>query len=228
MTCPKCKSSQSIKDGKTNAGKQRYKRKNCNYHFSVEKRCTEKTDKQKRLALQLYLEGMGFRAIGRVLQISYGTIFQWVKKWGKQAELPQKEAPIEIVELDKIHTYIQHKKNYCWIWIAVDRFGKRIIDFVCRKRNTLTFSKLYNRLKNKDINLFCSDYWKSYKELNPSKNLCQSKSETYTIEGFNSLIRHYLVRFKRKTKCYSKSQKMIEYSLKLLFLELNSQLTIFV
>uniref|UniRef100_UPI0035A23264 IS1 family transposase n=1 Tax=Capnocytophaga catalasegens TaxID=1004260 RepID=UPI0035A23264 len=107
ITCSKCKSSQSTKDGKTNAGKQRYKRKNCNYHFSVEKRCTEKTDKQKRLALQLYLEGMGFRAIGRVLQISYGTVFQWVKKWGEQAELPQKEAPIEIVELDEIHTYIQ-------------------------------------------------------------------------------------------------------------------------
>lgn len=111
MNCPKCKSSQSTKNGKTNARKQRYKCKNCNYPFSVERRCTEKTDEQKRLALQLYLAGMGFRAIGRVLNISYGTIFQWVKKWGEQTELPKSEEPIQIVELDEIHTYFQHKKT---------------------------------------------------------------------------------------------------------------------
>lgn len=85
---------------------------------------------------------------------------------------------------------------------------------------------MYNKLKTIDIQLFCSDYWKSYKELIPAEKLLQSKAETYTIEGFNSLIRHYLARFKRRTKCYSKSQKMIEYSLKLLFLKLNNQLSI--
>lgn len=79
MNCPKCKSDQYTKDGKTQAGKQRYKCKKCNFHFSVQKRCTEKSDEQKRLALQLYLEGLGFRAIGRVLNISYGTVFQWIK-----------------------------------------------------------------------------------------------------------------------------------------------------
>ncbi len=38
-----------------------------------------------------------------------------------------------------------------------------------------------------------------------------------SIEGYNSRIRHYLARFKRKTKCYSKSVQMIESSLNLLF-----------
>lgn len=33
--------------------------------------------------------------------------FNGVKKW----ELPKNEAPIEIVELNEIHTYIQHKKT---------------------------------------------------------------------------------------------------------------------
>lgn len=111
MNCPRCKSEQHTKDGKTSIGKQRYKCKNCSYHFSVEKRSTEKSDEQKRLALQLYLEGMGFRAIGRVLNISYGTVFQWVKKWGELATLPTNEKPIEVVELDEIHTYLQHKKT---------------------------------------------------------------------------------------------------------------------
>ena len=59
----------------------------------------------------MYLEGMGFRAIGRVLGISYGTVYQWVKKWGESVSLPKSEAPIEIVELDEIHSYVQNKKT---------------------------------------------------------------------------------------------------------------------
>ena len=54
----------------------------------------------------------------------------------------------------------------------------------------------------------------------------ESKAETFTIEGYNSRIRHYLARFKRKSKCYSKAIHMIEKSLKLLMLKLNKELTI--
>jgi insertion element IS1 protein InsB len=52
----------------------------------------------------------------------------------------------------------------------------------------------------------------------------QTKAETFTVEGYNSRIRHYLARFKRKTKCYSKAQHMMEISLNLLFLKLNKEL----
>ncbi|MCL2597778.1 MAG: IS1 family transposase, partial [Paludibacter sp.] len=60
----------------------------------------------------------------------------------------------------------------------------------------------------------------------PAEKLVQTKAETYTVEGYNSRIRHYLARFKRKTKCYSKSQQMMEASLNLLLLKLNDELYI--
>jgi len=69
MNCPKCKSDKKVKDGKTN-GRQRYQCKNSNYRFSVEKHSTEKSEEKKRLSLQLYLEGLGFRVIGRVLDVN--------------------------------------------------------------------------------------------------------------------------------------------------------------
>ena len=56
----------------------------------------------------------------------------------------------------------------------------------------------------------------------------QSKAETFTVEGYNSRIRHYLARFRRKTKCYSKAKHMVEASFKLLMLKLNNQLTILI
>ena len=58
------------------------------------------------------------------------------------------------------------------------------------------------------------------------EELKQTKAETYTVEGYNCRIRHYLARFKRKGLCYSKSEEMIVNSLNLLFLKLNNQLSI--
>lgn len=110
MKCYKCQSEDKVKAGFTR-GLQRYKCKNCGCFFSVESKSDVKSLEQKKLALTLYLEGMGFRAIGRVLKISYGTVYQWVKKWGESVSLPKSEEPIEIVELDEIHSYVQNKKT---------------------------------------------------------------------------------------------------------------------
>jgi len=76
------------------------------------------------------------------------------------------------------------------------------------------------------MNYIASDYWKSYKEFIFSKKHLQTKAETFTVEGYNSRIRHYLARFKRKTKCYSKSDYMIEISLNLLMIKLNNKINI--
>lgn len=110
MKCYKCQSENKVKAGFTR-GLQRYKCKDCGCYFSVESKSDVKSPEQRRLALEMYLEGMGFRAIGRVLNISYGTVYQWVKKWGESVSLPKSEDPIEIVELDEIHNYIQNKKT---------------------------------------------------------------------------------------------------------------------
>jgi len=69
----------------------------------------------------MYLEGLGFRAIGRILQISYGTVYQWVKKWGNNLELPKRNDIIEVVELDEMHTYVGRKKT-------TDGYGLLLID----------------------------------------------------------------------------------------------------
>ena len=110
MDCPKCKSSRHIKDGIVN-NRQRYKCKDCLYRYTVERKSDVKTVETKRLALDMYLEGLGFRSIGRVLKISYGKVYSWVKEWGSKVSLPRRESPVEIVELDEMHTYVGQKKT---------------------------------------------------------------------------------------------------------------------
>ena len=83
MNCPKCSCSNFTKDGFAN----NHPRHHCNYRYSVVQKSDVKSAETRRMALELYLEAMGFRAISRVLKISYGTVYQWVKKWGEEATL---------------------------------------------------------------------------------------------------------------------------------------------
>jgi len=109
MNCPKCGSEKHCKDG-TVKGRQRFKCKQCNYHYTVEQKSNVKSIDTKRLSFEMYLEGLGFRSIGRILKISYGTVFQWIKKWGENLEIPKRNEAIEVVELDEMHTYVSKKK----------------------------------------------------------------------------------------------------------------------
>lgn len=55
-----------------------------------------------------------------------------------------------------------------------------------------------------------SDYWSPYEKFVPKDLHTQSKAETFTVEGYNSLFRHFLARLRRKSKCYSKEPRHAE------------------
>ncbi len=77
------------------------------------------------------------------------------------------------------------------------------------------------------MNTIASDYWKSYEHMVPKDKHIQSKAETFTVEGYNSLFRHFLARMRRKSKCYSKSIEMLTLSVLLLMHHRNEILTVF-
>ena len=106
--CPKCKSKNFCKDGKVQ-NRQRYLCKDCQYRFTVEQ--VGKPEKLKRDALILYLEGLGFRSIGRFLGVSHVSVFNWIKDFGEKLEDIRSSENIEVVEIDEMHTYVGEKKT---------------------------------------------------------------------------------------------------------------------
>ena len=96
-------------------------------------------------------------------------------------------------------------KNCRWIWIGVDKDVRQYIDMVVGDRSTKTGSKLWNKIKGQTAGIVTADYWRSYNEIIPEDMLIQTQAETYTVESYHGLIRHFLALFRRKTKCYSKS-----------------------
>jgi len=109
LTCPRCSSADRVKGGVI-SGRQRYKCKACQYFYTVHYKSDTSTPDQRRMAVTLYLEGLGFRSIGRVLGFSHVAIYQWIKALGKEVAQIKRPAA-QIVEMDELHSYVGHKKT---------------------------------------------------------------------------------------------------------------------
>ena len=109
-SCPKCASKERVKNGYVQ-GRRRYRCKNCRYDYTVVQKSTGVPLSTKRLALAMYLEGLGFNAIGRLLKVSHVSVLKWVRQYGKQAESLRSDNEIEVVEMDEMHSYISQKKT---------------------------------------------------------------------------------------------------------------------
>ena len=79
MQCPRCGSNWLPKYGRSR-GKQTYRCGQCLYHFIPDTKRPHASEKVKSLALELYIEGLGFSAISRVLRVKLETVYSWVKK----------------------------------------------------------------------------------------------------------------------------------------------------
>lgn len=110
MHCVKCSSEALRKNGIVHA-RQRYLCKDCGYNLTVELKSTAFADAIKEQALQLYLEGMGFRAIAGLLGMSHGSVYRWIRALGQRALPLASPQAIDVVEMDELHPYISNKKT---------------------------------------------------------------------------------------------------------------------
>ena len=93
-------------------------------------------------------------------------------------------------------------------------------------RSSETGGQLWEGIKDKGLDKIMTDYWIAYPKILPGEKHIQSKSETFTVEGYNSLFRHFLARLTRKSKCYSKNIDRLKEAILMLMLKRNNQLSI--
>jgi transposase-like protein len=69
-------------------------------------------DDIKRECIELYLNGMGFRAIERVKHVHHTTIIYWVKQLGgRLPDTPVESNIPEVTELDELQTFVRSKNT---------------------------------------------------------------------------------------------------------------------
>ncbi len=78
-------------------------------------------------------------------------------------------------------------------------------------RETVTGQKLWTAIKDSATGRVMTDYWRSYTECIPPAQHLPSKAETFTVEGYNRSFRHVLARLERKSKCYSRPLRKLDF-----------------
>ncbi len=110
MRCRPCESTNLVMRG-SKGGYQRYMCRDCGRY------CTDRAPKisaeSKAMAIDMYMNSMGIRAIGRVLKASPAAVLNWIRREHAALQLQQaRKGPVQldapdIIEMDEIYTYIQ-------------------------------------------------------------------------------------------------------------------------
>ena len=107
------------------------------------------------------------------------------------------------------------EKNKLWLIKAIDRYTGRPIAWVLGSRDTKTFRRLYEKVKHCRYCVFFTDAWDAFAKVLPPERHIIGKEHTISIEQDNSNTRHHLARFTRRTKVVSKSDTMVDLSIRL-------------
>lgn len=110
MYCKKCGSEKHVKAGFIQ-GEQRYLCKDCGCKY-VPTRHHGKPEKDKLLAVWLYLHGLSFRTIAKLFKVTPKAICDWVKIYAKENYTkPEPQGEAVIVELDEMWHFLKSKKT---------------------------------------------------------------------------------------------------------------------
>ncbi|HSJ69505.1 MAG TPA: hypothetical protein VK921_17620 [Anditalea sp.] len=125
--CPKCDSENIVKSGVV-GGRQRFKCKKCMYYFSVNKIGKEIDKYYVVKALQLYIEGISFREIERILGVSHVSVMNWVKKYKIKAPQNYDYRPTyKILNHSELTKYIASKENLTDAGMLITELGDKFM-----------------------------------------------------------------------------------------------------
>jgi transposase-like protein len=112
--CPYCqRTEQQVKIGRHPSGSQRYLCKACRRKYTPQPNDIGYPEEMRRKALELYVDGLNFRRIARVLDVSHQTIANWVRAHADTLPDPPPIPvdDIEVEELDELFTFVECKKT---------------------------------------------------------------------------------------------------------------------
>lgn len=126
-SCPKCQSDKIIKSGIIK-GKQRYKCKQCNYHFTVDKKGKEIDPYYVVKALQLYLEGLSYREIEKLIGVSHVSVMNWVKKHNfKRVYDGNSQVFYRLMKEAELHNHLNSNLSELQDGMIISRIGQKYL-----------------------------------------------------------------------------------------------------
>ncbi len=125
--CPKCNSNEITKSGIVNSS-QRYRCKSCNYNFTVQKLGKSIDSYMVIKSLQLYIEGVSYREIERLLGVSHVSVMNWVKRYNIKVPKQNLYTPTyKILKQSELVEFCKEPKNLVNKGMIITELGDKFM-----------------------------------------------------------------------------------------------------
>ena len=118
----------------------------------------------------------------------------------------------ECAELDELYWFINEKSNKetrenIYIITMISRNPRQIVNFIVTTENTTL--KIQEIVDNSpEAEKYYTDGYNAYMDvIFPGKHVrnIHNKKDTYTVEGINADLRHYIPLLRRRSRCFARS-----------------------
>ena len=118
----------------------------------------------------------------------------------------------EYVEMDELYWFIKKKersetRENVYIITMVRRIPRQIVSFIVTTENTSL--KIQEVVDNgPESENYCTDGYNAYLDvIFPGEHIrnVHDKKDTYTVEGVNADLRHYIPLLRRRSRCFARS-----------------------
>ena len=203
-TCSRCVD-ESVKNGKTRAGKQRYLCRSCGKSYVLNPTNVGYGIKFDQSIVNFIREGCGIRSTSRLLGIAPSTVIKSMLRISKTIVPPSIPLDLERVQVDELHTFITTKSMEVYVIYSWSDDLKRVLTMTVGTRSKFNLRLVVNPLLEADVQTINTDRYSGYKGVVPIKKHTTFKIRNNGIERHNLTLRTHLKRLNRRTICFSKS-----------------------
>lgn len=127
------------------------------------------------------------------------------------------ENQIKLYELDELYWFIEKKphtetRENTYVFTMVSREPRQLIGFDVSMEKTADY--IQGIVDNApDAELYCTDGYVGYLDvIYPGKHIrnIRDKSDTFTVEGVNADLRHYIPILARRSRCFPRSLETLK------------------
>jgi IS1 family transposase/transposase-like protein len=206
VKCPKCGSTNVVRNGKKAYKPQNYLCKDCGRQFIAEHDRTYKGTKAEinNAIVRALVRGCGIRDVAFILRVSIGKVLSVLVN--SHYDLKPKASHYERLETDELWTFVGSKRRRHRLIYAYDRESSGIVAYVWGDRSAKTANRLREKLKSLGVTYdrIATDDWDSFIKTFAEDEHDVGKEHTVGIEGNNCRLRHRMRRIFRKTCNFSK------------------------
>lgn len=210
--CPRCESTDLVKNGRDYKGSQKFRCKACGRYGTLNAQRGYPPTMHARVRRGL-LERLSMRGLGRMLGLSRHTISRWLKKWIQQSppDLVDSLLPSQlgdVLELDELWSFVGNKRQQRWLWLALCRRTRQVVAYWLGDRSENSAVQLWLQIPREYIRCRSfSDRWEAYRhvfDVERHRMVDKKSGETNHVERWFNTLRQRLARFTRKTLSFSK------------------------